>query len=139
MANSGLILRRVRKWFALDASERLLLLRALGCLAAVRIGLFCLPFRFFTGPPRVTRSRGMPPDRLIWAINAMAPCIPGAACLVRALAAQRLFALNGVAARVCVGVTRPEPSTFAAHAWLECDNLRDLSPAGNFTTLITLE
>jgi hypothetical protein len=59
-------------------------------------------------------------------------------CLTRALAAGRLLAKDGLAARLTIGVAR---SPFAAHAWLEHDGLvlSGADPAREYTPLYTIE
>jgi hypothetical protein len=59
--------------------------------------------------------------RIAWAINRTAPFVPGATCLVRAIATQRLLNRYGHDAQLHIGVTKSEEQGFEAHAWVECN------------------
>lgn len=114
---------------ALPAAERRLLLAAAGLLAAVRVGLWVLPFRSVHGairargasPRRSTGHGAPPPARIVWAVEVAARRVPRATCLVRALAAQALLARHGHPSQLRLGVTRGEGRAFEAHAWLEAN------------------
>lgn len=135
---------RVR-WFAnLPAEERGRLVRALVVLAMVRIALWVLPFRLVrrfavrlansihshhsqrsgTAPGPAHRDlESTAAAHVSWAVERAGRFVPGATCLVRALAAQALLAHEGVASTLRFGVTRGggnEFNQFRAHAWLEC-------------------
>jgi hypothetical protein len=106
----------------LPAPARRLLLEAALALAFVRLALWCLPFRVWSARPAPALRRLAPqPElaRLAWAIAAAAPLVPRSTCLVRALAAQRLFARYGHNAAVRIGVANLDAGRFAAHAWLD--------------------
>ena len=115
---------------SLPADERRLRFRALGLLARFRIALLLLPF------DRVRRSSearaacapsldGAAVDR---AIRSAARFVPGATCLVRALAAR---ALLGPGARLVLGVGRDGSGEFAAHAWVEAADGRVVAERGD--------
>ena len=114
---------------ALPAAERRLLLAAAGLLAAVRVGLWILPFRSVYGavrsrrpsPRRAARPGESAPDRIVWAVETAARRVPRATCLVRALAAQALLARYGHSSQLRLGVARGAGRAFEAHAWLEAD------------------
>jgi hypothetical protein len=58
-------------------------------------------------------------DRVAFAIPRMGSRVPWRAdCLVQALAARRWLGGHGVATSLVVGVRKPPPAGFAAHAWL---------------------
>lgn len=114
------------KLLALPAAERRLLLAAAGLLAAVRVGLWTLPFRSVYGAVRSrgpsARRAGMPcAERIVWAVEVAARRLPRATCLVRALAAQALLARHGHASELRLGVARGAGRAFEAHAWLEAN------------------
>lgn len=114
------------KLLALPAAERRLLLAAAGLLAAVRVGLWTLPFRSVYGAVRSrgpsARRAGMPSaERIVWAVEVAARRLPRATCLVRALAAQALLARHGHASELRLGVARGAGRAFEAHAWLEAN------------------
>jgi len=56
-------------------------------------------------------------DRLTWAVKVASRMMPGATCLCRALALQRLLAKNGHGSELRIGVEK-EGDRFGAHAWL---------------------
>jgi hypothetical protein len=56
-------------------------------------------------------------DRLAWAVEVASRRIPGATCLCRALALQRLLAKNGHGSELRIGVEKIN-DRFGAHAWL---------------------
>lgn len=93
--------------------------------AAVRLGLWLLPFRMVrSAVTRVaTSSRNrrvdrQPLDRLVWAVTVAARFIPRATCLTQSLAAQVLLSRHGHPAELRLGVAR-DAGQFDAHAWVE--------------------
>jgi hypothetical protein len=94
---------------------------------AARLALSLLPFRLvhralaaatrrsLRRPRREMRS----PERITWAVQAVAARVPRASCLTQALAATLLLALHGQSATLRVGVARSDDGTLRAHAWLE--------------------
>ncbi len=120
--------KRLRQFVELPARERRLLLRAVALVAAVRIALWTLPFRWVrlvVGASRAVSPElaGMRVSRLAWAVQAAARRIPGASCLTQALALQRLMARAGLSAEVHIGVALSANGEaargFESHAWLE--------------------
>jgi hypothetical protein len=107
-----------RKFLALPLVERTLVLRALLTLVWARVTLSALPFALIGKQPRVSREPGADAAAIAWAIRAAARYIPGATCLVRALATQRLLARHGHASELRIGVAKA--AQFQAHAWVEC-------------------
>lgn len=59
-------------------------------------------------------------DRAIWAVPAASRRVPGATCLVKALAGRLAIARCGRSAEIRIGVL-PDGDTLIAHAWLELD------------------
>ena len=102
----------------LTRSDRVLLARAWVTVFLTRIALWFVPFRLLLRGAVVRDRTEIDPTRLAWAVCASAAYVPKATCLVRALAAQRLFARYGHDAEVRIGVAKPE-GRFVAHAWLE--------------------
>ena len=114
----------IRRFSTLPADERWLLLRAAVLVAAVRIALSTLPFRWLrrlagVGLAISPRLAGMPVPRLSRAVQAAARRIPGATCLTQALAMQRLLAQAGRRADLRIGVAKDAERGFEAHAWVE--------------------
>jgi len=131
------------KLLQLPASSRRLLLEAALALTLARLALWCLPFRVWSvRPAPVPRTPATPqPDlaTLAWAVAAASRVVPCATCLVRALAARRLFARHGYPATLCIGVTRSPESGFAAHAWLEHEGrVLPGSASGPFIPILSL-
>lgn len=56
-----------------------------------------------------------------WSVPRAARLVPGASCLVQALAAERLLRERGVSPTLRIGVLPHGPGGFEAHAWLEHD------------------
>ena len=116
------------RFVALPARDRRLILAAAGLLAAVRVGLWVVPFRWVQGAirsarhPLDPRTAGPPPlERIGWAVAVAGRRVPGSTCLVRALAAQGLFARHGYSSQLRLGVAHGPGRVFEAHAWLERD------------------
>lgn len=113
------MLRKLRKFAALDWHDRQIILQAFALVCATRLALWYVPFRQVAKTQALGLNTGVPPDRLAWAITAAANCVPRATCLVRALAAQRLFAFHGYTSELRIGVANSRETGFKAHAWLE--------------------
>ncbi len=117
-------MNRIRQFGALSARKRRLLLRAVALVAAVRIALWTLPFRWV----RLVAGRrpAVTPDlatfhveHLAWAVQAAGRRIPGASCLTQAISLQYLMTLAGHDAEVHIGVAKDATRGFEAHAWLK--------------------
>lgn len=106
-----------RKFLARAPAERWLLVRALVSLALARVELAVLPFSLLRKRPRICPKKGVDALRVAWAVEAGSRFVPGATCLVKALAAQRLLAAYGHPSAVRIGVSRS--GDFQAHAWVE--------------------
>jgi Transglutaminase-like superfamily len=114
--------RTLRRLLALDTSDRILIVRALGWVLLARVGLWFVPFsRLRAVADRVTQGGGpADPRRIAWAVEAIARRIPRASCLTQALAADAMLRRSGRLPDLHIGVAR-EGSAFEAHAWLELD------------------
>jgi hypothetical protein len=117
----------LRKLLRLDATERRLLAEALFVVPAVRLALSLLPFRLVhRGIAAATRrlhgrapSSVRTPERITWAVTAVAHRVPRATCLTQALAATLLLVRHGHSATLRVGVAKNDDGSLSAHAWLE--------------------
>ena len=114
----------MRQFAELPARERKLLLRSVLLVAAVRIALWTLPFRWVrlvVGERRAVSPglTAIPVKRLTWAVQAAARRIPGASCLTQAFALQYLMGRAGHGAEVHIGVAKDAARGFEAHAWVE--------------------
>ena len=111
----------LRLW-RLAPAERRLILGAAVLVGGVRVGLSLLTFgslqRILTLLARGHAGDPIPAERIAWAVAAAARRIPGATCLVQALAAQVLLARHGHVAELRIGVA-PATEGISAHAWLE--------------------
>jgi Transglutaminase-like superfamily len=119
---------RLTKFVALSPAERRLLVGAASLLATVRLALWVLPFGWahralstFGIRRRSPRGDALPVERIVWAVSAAARLVPGATCLVRALAAQILLARRGHASQLRLGAAGGLGRPFEAHAWIERD------------------
>jgi hypothetical protein len=113
----------LRRFAALNPQDRNLLLRALFLVAAVRTGLFLLPFRTVKRMTEIARRRAATvhsAGRCAWAVRAASRYVPGATCLTQALAAQVLLTESGYDSRIEIGVAKDEHRRFRAHAWVVC-------------------
>jgi Transglutaminase-like superfamily len=112
----------------LSPSDRHLLIEAVVLVAAIRLGLWLLPFRSVrTLVERLGAWEwGAAPEgdsasikRIAWAVTRASRYLPAATCLTQALAAQVLLRRRGLAAKLHLGVGRDEDERFVAHAWVE--------------------
>ena len=122
-------MRRVRKFLALSAHDRWLLLRVAATLATIQLGLRLMRFPQllrllgrFSARHRAPSRPWQESPRLVWAIAAAARALPThPTCLVQALAGQLLLRRRGCDASLCIGVARDGTGRLEAHAWLESD------------------
>jgi Transglutaminase-like superfamily len=115
---------RLRKLVALSRSERRVLLLVAALVMALRVMLLVVPVRTVRHllaravPAFLPRSAS--PEALVHAIRRVGAHVPGASCLVQALAVQALFQSRGLDARLCLGVGRNDDGRLVGHAWVEC-------------------
>lgn len=121
---------RLRRFLELDREGRVLVLRALGWIVAVRLALTLAPFRSVRrGVDRFAERTGRRRDRstsarIGWAVEAVAPVVPHATCLTQALAAHLMLRRDDHPSALRLGVARPEGGTaLEAHAWVESDGV----------------
>ena len=134
------MIRRLRKLARLSWGDLLVLTEALVCVSVIRLALWLVPFRFLRRTPRVAACRQGDTDRLTRAVLAAASVVPKSTCLVRALAAQRLFARHGYGSELRIGVSKPDRNGFSAHAWLDLggETVIERAPLGLFTPIFSL-
>src|SRR5262245_17062378 len=134
---TSVLWRRVHRFSRLDPSERRLIARAARSMAAVRLGLMVMTVGALRrGLARVRRGarRERPaerPDRLARAVVRASVLVPGASCLVQALAMEALLAREGTAARLRIGFARTPHGSVAGHAWIEAAGLSLLAESGS--------
>ena len=98
-------------------------------LAAIRAGLWILPFRLVRrlvpiGPQPLRRqSAASVPERISLVarnVRIGSQYVPGATCLTQALSAQLLLSRAGLTSMLHIGVARSADGTgIRAHAWLD--------------------
>jgi len=121
--------REYRKAVRLDRTIWLDLLRAVIELALARVRLGSRQARDLLGsnslanhpsPQPLDRNRASLVERVAFAIPRAGHRLPWRAdCLVQALAAQHWLGHHGVDSQLLVGVRKPSPAEFEAHAWLK--------------------
>ncbi|KAB8320249.1 lasso peptide biosynthesis B2 protein [Tolypothrix campylonemoides VB511288] len=137
-------MRRLRSFFKLNRGERHLLIITFILLAAIRLGLWLLPFRNLLKFLQKIRKPNfllaaedksqISASKIVWAVNAASPYMPGGVkCLARALTTQVLMSYHGHTPELRIGVAKKEGGKLEAHAWIEYQgrvaigNLPDLS------------
>ena len=130
------MLKRIRKFLALDWQHRKLFLQAYLVLGKVRYSLLRRPFKKLVAEMDVSRDAVVqaplePSARATalavgWAVRTAASFTPWeSTCLVQVLAAQRLLQKRGIAGVFYIGArntgARDVGSGFRAHAWLKCN------------------
>jgi len=118
------------RWRRLRVPEQRLRVSALCVVAVARLALTIVPFtrlrasslRIASAGPRRSKRVGPTPSDVDRAVASSAQFVPGATCLVRALAAQWILHRSGRRAALRIGVARSGHGTIDAHAWVECDD-----------------
>ena len=112
----------VGKFIRLSSAERGLFVRAALTLAAARLTTWLLPFnwarRLVVVRPRSAVSDAFTHEQIGWAIAQAQRLVPLATCLPQALTAESLLHRNGRPAVLRLGVKKPAPGKFIAHAWV---------------------
>jgi hypothetical protein len=114
-------MKKLSKFFGLPTAEQFLLLRTVILVAAIRAGLWVLPFRVMqriTFRTRKIKQTSYSVEQFIWAVRATSLYVPRATCLTQAMAAQALLLRAGYNPKVKIGVAKNEKNLFEAHAWL---------------------
>jgi hypothetical protein len=114
-------MKKLAKFVRLSTVEQFLLLRTFILVAAIRVGLWALPFRVvqrFTFRARKIVQSQYSLEQFIWAVRATSRYVPRATCLTQAMAAQTLLLRAGYNPQVKIGVAKNEEKLFEAHAWL---------------------
>jgi hypothetical protein len=115
---------RTLKWFVqLSSVDRSVLLQSIILITSIRITLPLISFRFlqrFVARTPSLSIRRFDSSQIAWGITNGARAIPGATCLIQALAAQALLLRHGYEPKLTIGV-RKDRNQLSAHAWVECD------------------
>ena len=131
-------MRRLHKFYELTSGDRILLVRTLFLLGAVRLGLRLLPFqtlrRFLAKISQPTIKLQMSDstyvDRVVWSVRVASPYLR-ATCLPQALATQVLLTRRGFSSELRIGVIRLKQGKLLAHAWVESSGRIVLGGSGN--------
>jgi hypothetical protein len=109
-------------------TDRRTLVEAVFVVAAVRLGLWVLPFRLWRPllamKPAGVDQRGYNHEvahRVTWAVTTVSRYVPAATCLTQALAARVLLSRYGCPSQVRISVAYMAEDALAAHAWVESD------------------
>ncbi|BAZ65659.1 MAG: lasso peptide biosynthesis B2 protein [Pelatocladus maniniholoensis HA4357-MV3] len=137
------------KFLRFDAGDRHLLIMTLILLAAMRLGLWLLPFRTLlkllariSQPVHPQTTNQVSIRKIVWAVNVASRYMLGVKCLARALTTQVLMNRYKHPCQLRIGVAKDNSGILEAHAWIEhqgkivIGNLSDLS---RFIPLPTLE
>jgi hypothetical protein len=111
--------RQLRAFAQLTRRDQRLLLNAFVTLAICRARLLAQNIEKLQAwaTPTRTGNGAIGVERLAWAVNIASRKMPGATCLCRALALQRLLAKHGHGSELKIGVEK-DNDQFRAHAWL---------------------
>ena len=118
-------MRRMGKFLRLSSADRLLLVRCMLTVAAIRLGLSVFSYNTLrrwlaTSAPAAQASDAVA-ERVAWGVETAARLVPGATCLTKAFAAQLLLARAGYQSQMRIGVAKDAQGKFIAHAWLISD------------------
>jgi hypothetical protein len=143
----------LRRFLALSAADKWLLVKAALLLEAIKVGMRLLPFRTLrrlsarvAGAParglRHADRASSSVERVVWAVQTASRGTPGVkSCLTQALVAQMLLSRRGHPALLHIGVAKGERGRFQAHAWVESEGKVMVGGSGveRFTPLAVLE
>ena len=138
---------KLKRFGALDAADKWLLLRAVAWLAVARIMLIAMPFRRLaeklSSRKKPVSSEADPAvlSSVTWAISAAANNVPWRSdCFPQTIAARKLLRKHGYESTIHIGVERVGDRDLAGHAWLTCGEV--VVTGGNdldrYTELLTL-
>jgi hypothetical protein len=120
-------MRLITRYKQLSGGERRPFFRAFILIIAIRFALLALPYSLTRGLVKGVRKRGQSAceldrrsiSQVSWAVEASSHHIPGATCLIQAIATQLLLRRLGQASELHLGVARNAEGDFEAHAWIE--------------------
>jgi capsid protein len=115
-------MKALRRFLALDVSDKLFLAGCLTTVALVRLCLTVLSYKrmraWLPAPPAREVAAAAELKRVAWGVRNAARLVPGASCLTQALSGQFILARRGRSSQVRIGVARDDQGRFVAHAWL---------------------
>ena len=137
------------KFIQLPSADRRLLVGSVLLMAAVRLGLWLLPFqllRRLLAKLEQTNLRMQPRspatvDRIVWSVKTASRYVPAATCLTQALTAKTLLTKSGHPSDLRIGVAKVDGDQLEAHAWVESQGkilIGNLSNLDRYTRLPSL-
>lgn len=120
--------RRVRRNGNLLLRNLDTLVPALIWVSVVRLGLSCSAYNIIRGcfVRRVdglsSAARASEARRVAWAVRHASRLVPFASCLTQALTCQIMLSRRAIGSTIHVGARRDDSQSFAAHAWLSCND-----------------
>jgi hypothetical protein len=109
--------KQLRSFFQLTYQDQKLLLQAFIILTICRARLRVQNIKKLQSWATRAGNGTIAADHLVWVFEIASRRLPGATCLCRALALQRMLAANGQCSELRIGVEKTG-GVFAAHAWL---------------------
>lgn len=141
MMSAVALLRRARR---IPGHRWAAIARVFPVVAAVRVGLWVLPYRHVDAATRPVVAAQRRPDvyarRTVWAAERVGGwLLRDRACLTQALAARWILGRAGYPAEVRIGGRRDEGGAFKAHAWLVFDGRIVVGGADSAATYVAME
>lgn len=137
----------VRRFFALAADERRLVIDALVLQGAIAVGLRAMRFGQLRrlleriGRPGIAARtpEAATVERVAWAVRVTSRYLGAAStCLTQSLAAAALLGRRGHPSDVAIGVHPPDGNRLRAHAWVESRGSIVFGTQDRFATLARL-
>jgi hypothetical protein len=136
------LMKKFRKFFSLNRSDRHLLISTFILLGLVRLGLWLLPFKTLRQllsaisreSVKFQKVDRTDLDKIVGAVNLSSCYMPvRVKCLARALTTQVIMSRYGYSSQLQIGVAKGKQGHLEAHAWVEhqeqvvIGHLKDLS------------
>jgi hypothetical protein len=115
-------LHKLKTLLRMPGRDRLQIALTFLLLAAIRLGLWLLPFQtLLQRLEKLGRSASAPRSirQIVWMVNVSSRYMPGVKCLARALTTRVLLNWYGYASELRIGVAKGEQGELEAHAWVE--------------------
>jgi Transglutaminase-like superfamily len=139
-------IRRLRNFFRISRGDRQLLVMSLILLAAIRLGLWLLPFRTLlklltriSQPIKNAQITNLVTvGKIVWVVNVVSRYMPGVKCLARALTTEVLMRRHQLSSQLCIGVAKTERGKLEAHAWVEYQGKVVIGGLSNLSKFVPL-
>ena len=136
-------------FFRLESDEKMAFFQLLYWLWYFRVRLHHRPFNSLIQQANNksnqylinSKPANLTVNRVAWFTNRASHFVPGATCLVQALAGKVVFGLHGYEPMLVIGVKKGDLGDIHSHAWLEYDgqiiigNLEDIDEYVQITKL----